>query len=401
MTLHLYYDDSYSEEFDGIVLETRRVKDGHIAILDQTLFYHNSGGQPCDKGYLGSAAVNNVEEDSDGIILHFADSSLETGPVSGRIDWPRRFDHMQQHTGQHILSQAFVQIARAPTVSFHLGLHTSTIDVELAAPSEAMMEEIEKAATQIVFDNRPIRILNTTRDEQENLGVRKPSERTGEIRVIEIEGFDRSPCGGTHVRQTGEIGIISILGHERYKGGARIEFVCGDRALQTLRKDHGLLGQLGNLYSAHTDELPRLADKFFRERSAMARENSQLRNRIIESEAQEILNRADKLEGIATVRRSYTDRTIEDIKMLAQKITAGPAVVAILATVREDCQLVVARSQGVPGSCGEAVKGISGDLGGRGGGKPELAQAGGIPPSDLEGWFQTLEGYFRARIADR
>jgi alanyl-tRNA synthetase len=168
--------------------------------------------------------------------------------------------------------------------------------------------------------------------------------------------------------------------------------------LTTLRKDHLLLGRLGRLYSAHPEELPGLTEKFFRERSALSRENSGLRGQIIESEAQEILNHADKLKGIATIRRSFADRPIDEVKLLARKLTAGSAAVAILATVREACQLVVARSPDVPGSCGDAVKEASGKLVGRGGGKPELAQAGGIAPADLEAWFEVIANYFRKRI---
>jgi alanyl-tRNA synthetase len=307
---------------------------------------------------------------------------------------------MQQHTGQHILSQAFLRIARAPTLSFHLGLNSSTIDVDLASPSEALMAEIERAATRIVFENRAVRSLKVTREQQEDLGVRKPSDRDGAIRVIEIEDYDRSPCGGTHVRRTGEIGVIAILGCERYKGGARIEFVCGTRALERLRIDHELLAQMGSLFSAHPEDLPRLTEKLLKERSALARENSQLRSRIFESEAQEILHRADKLEGIAMIGRIFADRTIDEVRLLAQKITAGAPAVVILGTSHETCQLVAARSPGVPGHCGEAVKKTAGNLGGRGGGKPELAQAGGIPPSDLKGWIEALEEHFRACIAE-
>jgi alanyl-tRNA synthetase len=402
MTTRLYYQDSYITEFDARVLEQRTTGGKPAVVLDQTAFYPASGGQPCDTGRLGSARVESVEEDETGIIIHALDSLLESTEVHGIVDRGRRFDHMQQHTGQHVLSQAFIGAAQAATLSFHLGQETSTIDVDLAQAEPAVLAEAEDIATRIVFEDRPVHILNVTRGELGALGVRKESQREGLIRVIDIDGFDRSPCGGTHVRRSGEIGLILILGSERYKGGTRVEFVCGGRALRAFRKDHDTLREMGRLLSAHPHELPRLTEKILAERAELLRERKHLEDQILELEAQELVQGADKTSGVAAVCRRYSDRKIESLKVLAQKAASFPGTLAILFAVQESAQVVVARSTDVPGDCGAAIRQLTGKSGGRGGGKPELAQAGGIALPAVEDWSNGIVEYFRkCRLQER
>jgi alanyl-tRNA synthetase len=393
MTKHLYYTDSYLREFSGTVLEQRHVGKNPAVILDQTAFYPTSGGQPHDTGLLGDAHVIDVLEDDAGEILHILDREAAVGQVYGRIDWARRFDHMQQHTGQHILSQAFLALANAQTLSFHLGPETSTIDIELAQPSRSRMEEAQALATSIVFDDRVVHILTTDRNSIGSLGVRKESRREGEIRVIDIEGFDRSACGGTHVRRSGEIGVIFVLDFERYKGGTRVEFVAGNRALKTFHRDHALLKELGQIHSAAPESLPRVAEKLLQDRMALARENGHLQDQLLEMEAGELYQNATKTKYTSVVRKIYYSRSLETIKVLAQKLTVRPDVLAILAA-GDACQIVVARSKNLPGNCSDAIKKIAAELGGRGGGRPELAQAGGFPENSLDLWLQALEKYF-------
>jgi len=389
-TQHLYYEDSYCREFSAAVVEVRAKGDRRMAVLDRSAFYPASGGQPHDTGTLGTVRVLEVEEDGAGTILHLVDSEIGLGPVTGHIDWERRFDHMQQHTGQHILSQAFIQVAAAPTLSFHLGQESCTIDVDLAQPAPSVMREAEDLACRVVFEDRPVHILTVNRAGLAALGVRRVSARESEIRVIDVEGFDRSPCGGTHVRRSGEIGMIAVLGFERYKGGTRVEFACGGRALTTLRNDHEVLRTLGRLVSGHRYELPRLTEKLLEERSTLARENSRLQEQILETEAAELVRHADRSTGKAVVQARFSDRGLETIKVLAQKIAAHPGAVAILVVVQDSAQIVVAKSSDVPGDCGTAVKDTTKRLGGRGGGRPELAQAGGIPLSALDAWIQSV-----------
>ncbi len=393
MTKRLYYTDSYLKEFSGMVLELRSIDNNPAVILDQTAFYPESGGQPADSGMLQDARVVNVLEDDTGAILHILDREIAVGPVMGRIDWPRRFDHMQQHTGQHILSQAFLHEAKAPTLSFHMGAESSTIDIELAQPTSSHMEEAQTLATRVVFENRPVHILATDREGLGALGVRKDSQRDGEIRVIDIESCDRSPCGGTHVRNTGEIGLIFVLGFERYKGGTRVEFAAGGRALKVLQADHELLKTLARFHSVTPESLPALAEKLTQERISLNRENELLRDKLLEMEAGELIQAAIKTEQGLLVSKTYSDRKLDSVKSLAQKLTANAGVIAVLG-IADACQIVVGRSKDLQGNCGEAIKKVAAELGGKGGGRPELAQAGGFAPGAFDAWMAALGKYF-------
>jgi alanyl-tRNA synthetase len=393
MTKRLYYTDSYVREFTARIQE-RRVVDKHPGVLlDQTAFYPESGGQPHDTGFLGEVRVLRVVEDEWGDVLHLLENDIPGSSISGRIDWERRFDHMQQHTGQHILSQAFIAAAGAQTLSFHMGQRSSTIDIDMAQPSASRMEAAEELANSIVFQNRAVRVFTADKESLASLGLRKESLRDGEIRIIEVEGFDRSACGGTHVRDTGEIGLICILGYERYKGGTRVEFVAGNRAMRAFQRDHDLLGKLCHLYSAPPETIPDVAEKMIHERLALVRENETLRGQLLEQEAKELLAHAVKTPHASAVRGIYTGRSLETIKTLAQILTAQPGILAVLA-LADACQVVVARSRDLAGNCNDAVKHAASRLGGKGGGRPELAQAGGFGAEVLDVWLEALESHF-------
>jgi alanyl-tRNA synthetase len=308
---------------------------------------------------------------------------------------------MQQHTGQHILSQAFVRTAKAATVSFHMGREASTIDLDLDAPDTAALEAAEELACAVVFEDRPVEVLRARPEELASLGARKLSEREGELRVIDVEGFDRSPCGGTHVRRSGEIGLIALVGCERYKGGVRVEFVCGGRALQTLRREHATLREIARLYSASAGDVPRLAAKYLDERSALVREKTRLEEEILDRDARELVASAPLLGGERLVRRRIDPLALDALKVLAQKALAHGAGVVLLGGVAGAAHAVVARGPSAPGDCGAAVKDASSRHGGRGGGRPELAQAGGIPAEALEAWLEAAEAHFRCASAGR
>jgi alanyl-tRNA synthetase len=395
MTERLYYSDSYLLEFTATAQAQETRGENRAVILDRTAFYPASGGQPGDTGTLGAARVLDVEETASGDVVHLLDAPLPAGSVTGHVDWERRFDHMQQHSGQHVLSQAFLRTAGAETASFHLGRETSTIDITLARPSPDKVRAAEALATRIVFEDRQVSVINARPEELIGLGLRKEPSRQGEIRVIDIEAFDRSPCGGTHVRRTGEIGLIAVLGWEHYKGMTRVEFVCGGRALEALRKARDLLDRLGSHFSAHPSDLPRLAEKLLDERSRLQKEVTRLTEDMLEIEALEMLNSADKTTRPITVCRNYDRRDLESVKILARKLTARSGVVAILGTVEDAAQVVVAKSGDVPGDCGLAVRQATAALGGRGGGKTDMAQAGGVPRAKLSAWSDAIVSHFR------
>ncbi len=396
MTDRLYYADSYLTEFTATTLSQERRGENVAVVLDRTAFYPLSGGQPSDTGTLDSARVVDVEESASGDIVHITTTELRSAVVRGRIDWSRRFDHMQQHSGQHILSQAFLKTAGAGTSSFHLGRETSTIDIEIVHPSAEQVRAAESLASQIVFEDRPVSVLNVRPHDLAELGVRKESQREGEIRVIDVDGFDRSPCGGTHVRRSGEIGLIAILGWEHYKGMTRVEFVCGGRALRILRESRDIIGRLSSSFSSSPPDLPRLAERLLAERSQLQRENTRLQRQILEFEALEMLANADKSDRPIIVCRKFDERDLESLKILARRLVSCEGVVAVLSTTQDPAQIVVAKSPDVPGDCGLAVRQTAAVRGGKGGGRPDMAQAGGISSRNLDTWFEELVERFRS-----
>ena len=237
MTDRLYYNDPSLREFEATVTGVERAGDRLRVALDRTAFYPTSGGQPFDTGTLGQLRVIDGVDDNGGTIAHVVENgALEVGdPVHGAIDWPRRFDHMQQHTGQHVLSAAFEHLFQVRTLSFHLGVAASTIDLarEMAADEIAAAEG---EANRIVWEDRPVAIRYASGEEAAALKLRKEPVRSGTLRLVEVEGFDLSACGGTHVARTGAIGVIAVGAWERFKGGQRIEFLCGGRALERFRR---------------------------------------------------------------------------------------------------------------------------------------------------------------------
>ena len=207
MTERLYYHDAFLREFDACVLSSELIGDRFATVLDRTAFYPTSGGQPFDTGRLGEATVVEIVEEEDGGIIHWTDRQLSQGSIHGIIDWGRRFDHMQQHTGQHLLSAAFVSLFSFPTISFHLGRETSSIDLEARSVVQRHIEEAEGLTNCVIYDDRPVTVSFRTAQELVGSGVRKMVEREGPLRVLEIEGFDLQPCGGTHVARTGQVGL--------------------------------------------------------------------------------------------------------------------------------------------------------------------------------------------------
>ncbi|MBZ5700564.1 MAG: alanyl-tRNA editing protein [Acidobacteriia bacterium] len=237
-TRRLYYDDAFLREFSAEALRCEPARHDDAAtwrvVLDQTAFYPDSGGQPSDTGLLGEARVLEVSDAGDEVV-HLLDRPVPLGPIRGQVDWPRRFDHMQQHTGQHLLSAIFHERYSLPTVSFHLGGELSTIDLRGQEPTEALLEEAERAANAIIFESRPVRVRYGTAEELDKLGVRKKVEREGKLRALEIEGVDLQPCGGTHVASTGQIGLLLLRRVAKIRQDWRVEFVCGERARRAAR----------------------------------------------------------------------------------------------------------------------------------------------------------------------
>jgi alanyl-tRNA synthetase len=387
-TTRLYFTDSGLLQFDAIVLATRSTPNGAAVILDRSAFYPTGGGQPNDTGELAGVRVLDVFEDDAGLIHHIVADASNISPgqtVHGRVDRERRYDHLQQHSGQHILSQAFVQAFGAATRSFHLGAETSTIDIELESPSWDAMKAAENIANAVIFDNRPMRVHLVDETEAAKLPLRKESAVQGEIRVIEIQDFDWSPCGGTHASAAGQIGLIAIKSFERAKRMTRVEFVCGFRALREYQTVREITRSAAEQLSAARETVPELISRAAQENKTLnkrIRELSEIASRV---EAQELLAEASSFGNYKLVKAVFTDRAADELRQLAAKIVEAEPSIALLASrSAAAARLVFARSSSLSHDMGQLMSRACQMLGGRGGGKTDLAQGGGPDVSNID-----------------
>jgi alanyl-tRNA synthetase len=388
MTHRIYYTEPYATEFEASVIGVEPAAGDPAGrtgvVLDRTAFYPTSGGQPFDVGQLGGARVVDVIDREDGAILHVVDSSAGTlAPwpagtlIRGTIDWTRRFDHMQQHTGQHVLSAAFDRLLQVRTVSFHLGSSSSTIDLQREV-SAAEIERAESDANRIVWEDRPVSIRFADAAEAAQLPLRKESQREGVLRLIDVENFDVSACGGTHVSRTGAIGIIAVISVERLRGGSRIEFVCGGRALSSLRALRDSVASSCKLLSVVGADLPAAIDRLQTDSKETRRQIKDLQSRLAEHEASALADRADVLGTTHAVLAALDGYDANGLKALAQSIVARPGHVVVLLSSAMPAALVVARSPDVTVDCGALLRKLTAAFGGKGGGRPEMAQGGGV-----------------------
>ncbi|HEX6809348.1 MAG TPA: DHHA1 domain-containing protein [Gemmatimonadaceae bacterium] len=369
MTTRLYYSDSYLTEFDARVVE--RAEDGRRVYLERTAFYPTSGGQPHDMGTLGGAAVHDVIDEGERI-AHVLDAPITNDTVTGRIDWPRRFDHMQQHTGQHLLSAVVADLFGWATVSVHFGADESTLDVDVPTVSPDQVARAEGRANEIVFENRPVTV--SYEDAAQASGLRKQSAREGTLRIVSIADLDRSACGGTHVRATGEIGPILIGKVDKVRQSARLEFVCGMRSVGRARADHDALARLAQSLSAAPNEV---ADLVARQSTRLKDAESRLRALETELAARIARERYDTVQADdAGVRRVVERRaagSLDALRPLALATASLPRAVFVGA-VDSPAALLVAASDDSGFDAGRAIKAALADAGGRGGGSPRLAQ---------------------------
>jgi alanyl-tRNA synthetase len=375
VTDRLYYHDSYLTEFRARVVETS--PDRLRIYLDRTAFYPTSGGQPFDIGKLGGVHVTDVV-DEDGRIAHQLSGPLETAEVSGVIDWQRRFDHMQQHTGQHLLSAVLVDLFNAQTVSFHLGVESCTIDVARSL-DPAQIREAERRANEIVFENRPVTV--GFEDSSKDLGLRKPTEREGLIRIISIYDLDRSACGGTHVKATGEIGPILIRKLDRIRGNQRIEFLCGLRAVKRARADFEAIASAARAFSAAPDEVPALVAAQLEKLQESDKARRRLAAELAQARGRELYAASvPGPDGIRKVVRRVPSLT-DELRAEAQSFTTGQKSV-FLAMGENPPAIMLASSPDSGMNAGEFLKAALAKAGGRGGGSAIMAQ-GSLPSKDL------------------
>lgn len=399
MTTKLYWSDSHLTQFSATVLAREERKGVQGIILDRTAFYPTGGGQPCDWGSIDSMEVYDVELLEDERILHWVrgERTLAIGEeVDCEIDWARRREMMQQHTGQHILSQAFFQLFGAGTQGFRITDHATEIDLAL----EVQPDEIERAiaaaeelANRIVFENREIRIHEVTPEEAANLPLRKESFVTGCIRVIEIADYDWSPCGGTHARRTGEVGLIAVKSWERAKKMTRVHFVSGSRALAEYHSAAGAADAIALRLSVGRAEADAAVTKMQEENRRLAKRVRELAEVAARVEADEIAASVGLSDGLRIVVRVFRDRDFEELKLLAHRLVEEEGVIALLATCEAGlARIVFARSAALANADMNAmVRSACERLGGRGGGKPDFAQGGGPRVDEIEDVLESIK----------
>jgi alanyl-tRNA synthetase len=378
-TRRLYYDDSYLREFDAQVVSCEPVgnRDGRPAyeiLLDETAFYPTSGGQPHDLGRLDDAEVLEVRDDGDEIV-HVVDRGFARGKVHGCLHWARRFDHMQQHTGQHLLSAILQERFGLPTVSFHLGSEVSTIDLRGAEPSEAVLEGAERAANEVIFDDRQITVRYGTAEKLAAMGVRKEVERTGILRAIEIEGVDLQPCGGTHVRKTAQIGVTLVRSCSKIRGDWRVEYVCGRRTERLARAHAKLLREVAEKLNCAGEDVVEAAGRAVSERDAHFKNARAAMQKLAEAEATLTLQQAPAgANGLRVVTRLFQDEGDgEYLGAYATALAKAERTVALLA--RTSCgHLFFAQHAGVRKDMNALLKQVTQEFGGKGGGTRDFAR---------------------------
>jgi len=398
VTDRLYYTDSFLHEFDARVLSVASASGRTTVTLDCSAFYPTSGGQTFDTGWLALAdgseeprlrVMEVSEDDKTGDVLHIVEgepAALQPGlTVRGAVDVERRRDHMQQHSGQHVLSAAFERLYKFETVSFHMGEESCTIDLATLSVKPEQMRAAERLANEVVANDHAVEVRFATPDEARTMGVRKiPTAERDRLRLIDIRDFDLNACGGTHVHSTGQIGAILLRKTEKVRQGTRVEFVCGLRAVATARRDFGTLTEAAGMFSTHIYEVPQQIRKWQEEMKSTLKAQHKSLEEVAELQAERLLQTAELRHGQRLVVQFFADRDLSFLKMLAQKLAQTGHVVALLACGGAQPSLVFAQTPGAGSDMGELMKQTLQSLGTRGGGTRDMAQGGAPDPAGAE-----------------
>lgn len=385
MTIKLFYKNTYIKEFNANILQILEKNNKYHLELNQTAFYPEGGGQPADIGYIEDTPVSHVYEKQDKIyhVINKLPSKLEN--VKCKIDWEKRFDHMQQHLGQHILSAAFEKLHDAKTIGFHLSENSVTIDIDKVLSNEDILK-VEYFTNQIVFNDLLVQILYPNKKELANMPLRKLPTVTENVRIVKLDDFDYSPCCGTHPNRTGEVGLIKIRRFEKYKSGLRIDFVCGNRALKDYLSKNDIINSISSNLSVKHDEILSNIERINNDLQDSKKENKYLKVELINFETIDLLNNAEKVDNIKIIKKTYIDRDLGEIKQLSATLVNNHNCIVILGiNTNNQARLLFSRSKDLNQI---DMKDILNDciplIDGKGGGSPFSAQGGGNNPDNLQ-----------------
>jgi len=395
LTERLYYQDSYLKEFKAKVLKKIKINNQPAVVLDKTAFYPTSGGQPYDRGVIQDIPVVEVVEDNDEI-THILKEELKeeiNSEVVGKINWERRFDHMQQHSGQHILSGALMKLWSVETVSFHLGEEVCTLDIAKEKFTEEEARKVEECANEIIFNNKPVKCYFVEGEEElKRLNLRKMPDRKGKIRIIEIENFDLSACGGTHCRATGEVGMIKITKWEKRGEKIRLEFICGRRVWKDYFRKNKVIKNISNKLTIKDSELGEAIDRMLEEQKEIRKELKGFKEKLQDYEVRNLINKSSlKDDGIRIVSKIFEDKNFQEVRELVQKIINLDESVVVLAGINskgEGIKILFACSRALNYDMNRLIREAGKFIEGRGGGAPNFAQAGG---KRVEGIHEALD----------
>jgi alanyl-tRNA synthetase len=402
----LYYEEPYLQEFKGKILEKIKIDGKPALILNNTCFYPTSGGQPNDLGYIQGVSVVDVIEDKEKII-HVLKEDIEEecgDTVIGKIDWKRRFDHMQQHSGQHILSAAFEKLFNADTVSFHLGEEICTLDI---MKDDITLEEVKRGEILVnntVLEDRPIKTYFVKKEELNELNLRKIPPQKGKMRIVEIEDFDLCACCGTHCHTTGEVGLIKILKWEKRREKTRLEFICGWRAWEDYFRKNELIKNISNKLTIKDSELGEAIDRMLEEQKGIRKELKEFKEKLQGYEAKRLIDESPTRDnGIKIINKVFEEKNFQEVRGLAQKIINLDDNIVLLAGIknkgeREGVKILFACSRVLKYDMNRLIKEAGRFIEGRGGGTPNFAQAGGKRAEGIEGALNFALEHFQEFI---
>jgi len=371
-TVRGYATNAYQTDFEAKVIDTKIISDHQGVILDRTFFYPTGGGQPHDTGTLQGMRVIDVIEQDDAVI-HLVDGRIKTGKVTGKVDWKRRFDHMQQHTGQHILSQVFIQILGAETTGFHLGEELTTIDLATSGLTWEAIHQVEDEANRVVFQNLPVRVHEATKETLSQFPLRKPPAVEGNIRILEVDHYDWSACCGTHVKSTGEIGLIKVIRFEKYKNGSRVTFLCGHRTLKAMQQKTEILETVSRRLTFAETDLVQGIEKLLDQQKRLKK----LEKQLLVYEAAERASRARKIGDLFLHHDLFRDRDVKSVQILCKQMTGKPKTICLFGIEGDRATIILGQSEKGPLDLKSFTSRISDLIKGKGGGNQRQIQVSG------------------------